>query len=69
MANPNPKIENLKPRTTNGKFKNLSRKTVVVRLTPELDAYVREKESRNQWMIEAVFEKYERETKNTETFT
>lgn len=69
MANPNPKIENLKPRTTDGKFRNLCRKTVAVRLTPELDEYVRQKTSRNQWLIEAIFEKYERETKETEKTT
>lgn len=64
MPNPNPKTEQIKPYcyTTKGKYKQLSRKMLGVRLPPELDDYVRAKENKHQWLIEAVVEKYERET-------
>lgn len=60
-GNPNPKTEHLRPFTTEGKYKKLSRKMLGLRLPPELDDYVRAKENKHQWLIEAVEEKYKRE--------
>ena len=67
MPNYNPKTEHLQPwkYTTEWQFTNLVSRTLSIRLTPELDEYVREKTNngRNQWLIEAISEKQEREKK------
>lgn len=61
MANPNPKLENLKPYKSQGEYSGLSKTPISLKLPKELDEYVRSLPNRNQWLIDAVMDKATRE--------